>query len=195
MRTFRPLDAPGRRIGRANQQIDLFGLHDRRGREVPKVLADQDSDAAEPRGVERHEPIAGREIPLLVEQPIGRQIHLAMDVDYPSPLGPERGVVESVMRRLFDEAHDQRHRPGGVDQLPNLRPGGRDRQIGHHVADEIAGQRQFGKDDQVGVLPPGGLDLLQVQGEVARHVAELRRDLSHRHPQHAGRIVYNQYVT
>ena len=153
---------------------------------MPKILADQDSDAAETRGVERHEPIAGREVSLLVEQPVSRQIHLAMDVDHPAALGPKRGVVEAVMRRLFDEAHDQRHRPGGVDQLPNLRPGGRNRQIGHHVADEIAGQRQFGKDDQVGVLPPGGLDLLEVQGEVARKIAQHRRNLSHRHPQRAG---------
>ena len=67
--------------------------------------------------------------------------------------------------------------------MADLRPGGREGQVGHHVADEIAGQRQLGKDDQVGVLPAGGLDLLQVQGQVARQVAQRGRDLRHRHPQ------------
>ena len=36
------------------------------------------------------------------------------------------------------------------------------------------------------MLPPGGLDLLEVQGQVALQVAQHRRDLGHRHPQHAG---------
>ena len=159
---------------------------------MPKILADQDSDPSEARRVERHDPIARREIPLLVEQPVGGQIDFAMNVNHPAALGPKRGVVETMVRRLLDEAHDQRHRPGGVDQLPNLRPGGGNRQIGHHVADKIAHQRQLGKDDQIGMLPPCRLDLLEVQGQVARQIAQHRRNLSHRHPQRAGAIVRSQ---
>ena len=90
-----------------------------------------------------------------------------MDVDHAAAFGPNRGVVESVPRRLFDQPHHQRHGPGGVDQLTDLRPGRRDGQVGHHVAKEVARQRKLGEDDQVGVLPPGGLDLLKVQGQVA----------------------------
>ena len=36
------------------------------------------------------------------------------------------------------------------------------------------------------MLPPGSLDLLQVQSEVARQVAQHRRNLGHRHTQHVG---------
>ena len=55
--------------------------------------------------------------------------------------------------------------------------------LGHHVAQEIAGQRQLGKHDQIGPLPFGGLDLFQMLRQIALPISQRRRDLGQGHAQ------------
>ena len=177
----RSLDAAAGRVRGADQHVDLFGLHDGGGREVPEIFADQDAHPAEAGRIEGQEPLAGGEVALLVEQAVGRQIDLAVQVDDPPALGVQGRVVEAMLRRLFDEAQHHGHRPGGVEQFADFRGVGRDGHVGHHVADEVAGQRQFREDDQVGLLRAGRLDLLQVQGHVPLPIGQHRRDLGQGH--------------
>jgi hypothetical protein len=154
---------------------------------VPNIFVNQDPHPAEPRGVEGLDPFTSGEVALLVEQPVGGQVDLAVHVHDLPAFAVKRGVVEAVPRRFLDETGHHRHRAGGLEQLLDF--GGRrgDRQIGHHVADEITGQRQLRKHDQVGLLLPRRRDLLQVQGQVPLRIAQHGRDLSHRHAVHVPR--------
>ena len=178
-----PVHAPGRRIDDADQHVDFFGLHDRGRRDVPQIFADQHADAAEAGRMKGLESLARRKISLLLEQPIGRQVHLAMHVHQTSGLGVERGVVELMAGAFLDEPGHQAHRAGGLDQLGYLQAPAAHGHFGHHVAQEIAGQRQFGKDDQIGIFALRGRDLLEVLGHVALPIAQHRRDLGQGHAQ------------
>ena len=142
-------------------------MHDRRSREVPKIFADEDTHPTESGRVERQSnAIAGGKIALLVEQAVGGQINLAMDVDQSATLGIKGRIVEAVPRRLLDKAGHHGRRAGRREQFLDLGRVAFDRHVGNHVAQEIAGQRQLGKDDQVGVGLPRCLDPIQVQLEV-----------------------------
>ena len=132
------------------------------------------------------EPLAGGEVALLVEQAVGRQIDLAVQVDDPPALGVQGRVVEAMLRRLFHEAQHHGHGSGGVQELADLRGVGRDGHVGHHIADEVAGERQFREDDQVGLLGPSRLDLLQVQAHVPLPIGQHRRDLRQGHAVEGG---------
>ncbi len=180
MRDLWPGDAAGGGVRGANQQIDLFGLHDRRGGEVPEIFADEDSHPAEPRRVEGLETFAGGEVSLLVKKAVGGQIDLAVEVDDPPALGVKDRVVEAMLRRLLDEAGDQGRLARRRQQPLDLRGVGADGQVGHHVADEVAGQRKLGEDDQIGLLPQGRFDPLEVHVQVAVQIAQRRRNLRHR---------------
>ena len=82
-----------------------------------------------------------------------------------------------MLRRLFHEAQHDGHRPGRVQQLADFRRVRRDGHVGHHIADEVAREREFREDDQVGLLLPRRLDLFQVQCHVPLPVGQHRRNL------------------
>ena len=168
------------------EHVDLFGLHDGGSRKVPEIFADQDAHPAEAGRIEGDEPFAGGEVALLVEQAVGRQIDLAVQVHDPPALGVQGRVVEAMLRRLFHEAQHHGHGAGGVQELADLRGVGRDGHVRHHIADEVARQRQFREDDQIGFLGPCRLDLLQVQAHVPLPIGQHRRDLGQGHAVEGG---------
>src|SRR5438874_7110689 len=91
--------------GRADDHVHTFETQDVGAGEVPDVFTDQDPGAAEA-GLETAKAIAGREIALFVEHAVGRQVHLAVDVDKLPPAEIEAGV-EIAMVGLFD--HRAKH--------------------------------------------------------------------------------------
>ena len=131
----RAVDAAGRRIRRADEHVHLFGLHYGRRRKVPEILANQHPHAAEPGRVEGLKTLAAGKIALLVEQPIGGQVDLAVQVDDPPALGIESRVEEAVLRRFLDEAGNQGHLARRLQKLLDLRRVGL-APLRHHVANE-----------------------------------------------------------
>src|SRR5687767_2408948 len=93
---FLALHSPSWRIRDADQYVDLLSLHDGRRGQMPKVLTDKQADTAELCGVKRLNPVAGREVSLLVKQAVRRQVHLAVDMADPPALGIQPAVV--IMR-------------------------------------------------------------------------------------------------
>src|ERR1022692_1640604 len=80
---------------------------------MPEVLADEDArppamlGAVPKRHVERAESIPGSQVPLLVEEAVGREVHLAVDVDDLATADVQRGVVEPMLTALENQAgHD-----------------------------------------------------------------------------------------
>ena len=57
------------------------------------------------------------------------------------------------------------------------------RDFRHHVAQVVAGQRQLGKHDQIGLPLLGGRDRVEVLGRVRGAIAERGSDLHKRHAQ------------
>jgi hypothetical protein len=120
---------------------------------VPGVLADE--NAGPPPGeVEGADLVAALDEALLVEQPVGGEKVLAMDVaDRCPPLGAERDVHRAVVQRALEqlvEADDDVERPpvasvasgrqvGGV-QVAGERAGG-DGEVAHAPFEEVAGER------------------------------------------------------
>ncbi len=110
---------PAARGGRrADDQLDAVAGEQVRGARVPEVLADEHarspgaarSGGAE-RGLESSEPVAGGEIAGLVEEAVGGQVHLAMDVDDGTPGEVEGCVVEAVVVALQDATDHGVHAP------------------------------------------------------------------------------------
>ena len=66
---------------------------DVRRRRVPEVLAEQDGGAAEA-AIEGAHAVAAREVAQLVEEPVGRQVDLAVHVHQLAAVEEHRGVVE-----------------------------------------------------------------------------------------------------
>src|SRR3990170_6814962 len=73
---------------------------------MPHVLADQDRGPAD-FGPERPDPPALRQIPLLIEDPVGREIDLAVDMDDLAQREIYGGVVEEALGRLLDKPYDE----------------------------------------------------------------------------------------
>ena len=90
-------------------------------------------------------------------------------------------------RRFLDKAGDHGHLAGRLQQLLDLRRSRAQGQVGHHVADEVAGQRQFGKHDQVGLLPGGRSRFARGAASDCVQIAQHRRDLRQRHAEHGRR--------
>src|SRR5262249_28775552 len=70
---------------------------------MPEVLADEQREPSEAR-LECAHAVAAREISLLVEHAVGRQIDFAMDVAHLAAIEVDRRIVKPVVRPFFDEA-------------------------------------------------------------------------------------------
>ena len=93
---------------------------DLRHREVPEVLAHADPDPDPQPRRDRPEQIARGEEPALVEQAVGRQEQLAVDVAELAVLEQGRGDEQAVVGRLLDERDDRGQALGGPGRA---RPG------------------------------------------------------------------------
>src|ERR1700730_7702008 len=97
-------DAPPRAGGRTDDHVHPFEAEDVGARQVPDVFAHQHAGPPES-GREAAEAIPRRKIPLLIEHAVGREVHLAVQVDEFAAAEVEAGVEVPVMRRLEARAH------------------------------------------------------------------------------------------
>ena len=65
---------------------------------MPHILADQHAHATEP-GIEGPKPLAPRHVALFIEQAVGRQVDLAMQVADFARLQIQGGILETVIFR------------------------------------------------------------------------------------------------
>lgn len=100
---FFSFDAPPGAAGKADQGGGAVHGQDVGAGEVPHVFTDQDAHAAE-LAVKGAEPLSPGQVALLVEQAVGGEIDLAVDVDDPALLQVEGGVVEPVVVGHFHQA-------------------------------------------------------------------------------------------
>src|SRR5215218_4855756 len=116
---------------------------------MPEVLADADAEAdSEPR-INRRDPAArGKETPL-IEQPVIGQVRLPIDMAKLGTLEQGSGDVELVIVRFLDEADDHRHLAGGAAEFRETRIVRTHRDLGVEVLEQVAGQAELGKDEQV----------------------------------------------
>ena len=117
---------------------------------MPEVLAHADPETdPEPRR-HRAQDVAGGEEPALVEQPVGRQVELAMDVPDLAVLDQGGGDEQPVVGRFLDERDDRREAAGRAGQLRQPRIVEAHRDFRGEILELVAGQPEFGKDDEVG---------------------------------------------
>ena len=158
--------------------------HDRRARcrvevwrrDVPQVLADRDAGRAAGPAV-RVETIARPEVAAVVEDPIGRQIDLAVHVDeFAARPVALRDVQLRVGRALDEPGTDvEVHRRFG--DWSELRIVGGAGHIGSEVLEVIPSQRQLRKDHQTRASRFRAGDPAPVHVHVPFHRAESRRAL------------------
>ena len=105
---FRLGNAARGRVGHTDQQIDLFGLHDGRGREVPKIFTNQNADASESAGVERRETLASGEfhlVSLVAREPVETRVNYR--VIRGDQVARQSGRIEAVKISVLGRpAHD-----------------------------------------------------------------------------------------
>src|SRR5687768_603532 len=106
---------------------------------MPQILADQQRQSAE-LGLEGAHAIAAREITLLVEHPVRREIDLAMRMTDLAGLEIDRRVEKSMVRTFFDQAGDERYLATELEKIYHFGRFRRESDAWHGVAQEIAGE-------------------------------------------------------
>jgi hypothetical protein len=127
---------------------------------VPGILADQDGGPSPP-GIERLNASSGLYEALLVENAVGREKYLPMDVANtgvgPAECGVEAGVVEPVSVHLVKT---ERYVEGGGPRFLMLMAQiikqlvGRKGEVPYSALEEIAGERRFGGHHQLRRVRP-----------------------------------------
>src|SRR6266851_2224808 len=165
---------PTPRAGRrTNDHVHPLETQDVGAGEVPDVFADQDAGPAKS-SLETPEAITGRKIALLIEHAVGRQVHLAVEVDQLAVAEVEAGV-EVAMIRLFDHrAEHEVQLSRQAAQLVHHSTLQRDRGFRHQVFEEVAGQAELGEDQQLHARLARLAHPLAMALEVAGAVAEGR---------------------
>ena len=140
---------------------------------MPKILADQHPQPAEPR-VECLNPVSQREETAFVEHPVGRKINFAVDVHYFSARKISGRNVKSVADVLFDEAHSDVDLAAGFqerleDGILRGRPASHRR---GQILQCVTRQGELGEYDQFGSLPAGAPDESQVFFEVGWNISK-----------------------
>ena len=123
--------------------------------EVPEVLAHRDPQPDPQPRRRRPQDIARGEEPPLVEEAVGGQEELAVDVPDLAVLEQRRGDEQAVVARLLDERDDRREPVGLRGELGQARVVEPDRDLGGEVLEEVAGQPQLGEDDEAGAFARG----------------------------------------
>ena len=128
---------------------------------MPEVLADEDArpPGAGRRGRAERRPKArkrlpGRQVAGLVEEAVGGQVHLAVDVDDLARRRDRRRRCGSGGRRSPGCSPPRRRRPSGRGERGQLGAAQAHGAVGDQVLEEVAGEGQLGEDHQVGA-PPG----------------------------------------
>ncbi len=143
-------------IGRAVRHHQQFGAGLRQALDdflAPDVLADRQ---AQPHAAEIHRPRhrPRREHPLFVEHAVVRQIDLEAQRRDRAAIEQRHGVVE--LAASSPGRADQERRAAGRgfprQRLDRRAAGGLERRLEHQVLGRIAGNEQFGENDQIGAL-------------------------------------------
>ncbi len=121
--------------------------------QVPEVLADRDPDARAETRRDGPQQVARREETTLVEQAVGRQEELPVDVPDLAVLEQGRGDEQPVVGRFLDERHDRGQALGHTGELSEARIVEPHRDLGRQVLEQVAGQPELGEDD-AGRHPP-----------------------------------------
>src|SRR5438045_3793819 len=116
--------------------------------------------------------IACAQIAVLIENAVGRQVDLAMDVDQLSSAEIEAGVEIAAIGFLQHRPHHQVAVAGERLELAQLRCLQRDRHVWDEVLEEVSGEAQLGEDEklQAGLRSP--IHPLAMPGQVALAVAQ-----------------------
>ena len=138
------------------------------------------SPTPEPR---RHRPqhVARPEEPALVEQPVGRQEQLAVDVPDLAVLEQGGGDEQPMVGRFLDERDDRREVLGRGRQLGQARVVEAQGDLGREVLELVAGQAELREDDEVGLVRAGLVEELVMAPQVAVQLPEAGRQLGEGH--------------
>src|SRR6266849_827930 len=166
-------DPPPRAGRRTDDHVYALETQDVGAREVPDVFADQDAGPAKT-SLETAESITGRKIALLIEHAVGRQVHLAVEVDQFAAAEVQAGV-EVAMIRLFDHrAEDDVQLTRQAAQLVHHGSLQRDHAFRDQVFEEVAGQAELGENQQLDARRARLGNPLAMTLEVASAVTEGR---------------------
>ena len=158
------------------------GEHLRR-REVPEVLADREAHADAQARRRRAQLVARREEPPLVEQPVGRQEHLAVDVA-DLPVLEQRGRDEQPMvAGLLHERHHGRQPVGLGGQRRQPRVVEPHRDVGREVLQLVSGQPELREHHESRATGSRLRQQVGMAREVGLEVAEAWRELGEGDPQ------------
>ncbi len=165
-----------RRRGDVRDQVSA-GQREVGGRRpgLPHVLADRRRDEHVPEA-QQHEVAPGREVPVLVEDAVVREVPLAIDAAHLAVREHEARVVQvGVEVRCADERRDAVHGFGDrVDRAPrSTHEAGAEEQ----VLSRIARHAELGKEDQIRVGAARLLEPVDDPGGVAVDVADDAIDL------------------
>src|SRR5438034_3683659 len=152
--------------------------------EMPEVLADGDPDAHAEPGRHRPQHVAGGEEPALVEETVGGQEHLAVDVPDLAVLHQCRRDEQAMVARFLHERHGRRDPPRRCREPDESWIVEAQRHLGREVLELVAGQAELGEDDQAGAAGTCLVEELTVASEVVLERAEARCGLGERDPEH-----------
>ena len=170
------VDAPG--TGRSHQQY----LGTREGEplrqmRVPQILAD-DQPRRRLHPCHQVDAAAGTHEPPLLEDSVGRQVELAMDMIDPAAVKHQAAVEEHAAIALLDQSDDDAHLAGGLPQLPHGSGVLESRRYPTgEVEEPVAGQGQLREEQQLDTGGTRTLHPLEMLVEIGFDVAESRVDL------------------
>ena len=171
-------EAAPRRGGGENQQVGAVQPEQVGRRGVPEILANGDAHPSET-GIESANGIAPGEESPLVEQPVGRQVNLVVDVQHLPASEVSRGDEKAVAAVLIHEADHQVEAAAGFQQGGENRVlgGGMVGDLSRQILEGVAGQREFGENQQVSLGGAGLPDVVEVLFQVRGRIAEGGVDL------------------
>src|SRR6185503_20943414 len=149
---------------------------DRRG--VPEIFADQKTQFAELR-LKGAEILSHGEKAHLVKHAIRWKIQLAVNVQNLAVRNVSSGVVVVEIARNLHKPEDAVDTPASVEQRLEPRGIGQGNgDVGHEILQDIAGQREFRKDDQIGTRRPRFLNPTQMGFDIVGKISQLGCKLS-----------------
>ncbi len=148
---------------------------------VPDVFADADAEPASG-DVQRLRAVKRLEVPILVEDVVGRQERLAKTMFDAAAAEKRRGVEQrsSLVRRIRLGQSDERRRAVGERDGEPLEPfpaSGDEIAGQQQIARQIADERQLRRDGEIGAPAPGLARRVGDQARVALEIADRRIDL------------------
>src|SRR3990172_4530631 len=166
-----------RRRGDVDEHLGAIESQELRHREMPEVLAHGEADAHAKAARHGPDERAGGEEAPFVEEAVGGQEDLAMNVVHGAVLEQRRGDEETMVGRLLHEGdhRGQAHRLGRQGRKARVIEPHRD--LGREILQQVPGQTQLGEDDEPGAARPRLGKERAMALEVRLERAELRGGL------------------